>query len=54
MAGVSAHLRAHGTPDCLLYTQLENPRSNRIYQRLGYEPIAEILAYTFDPAPGRG
>jgi predicted GNAT family acetyltransferase len=54
VAGISTHLRAHGTPDCLLYTQLDNPRSNRIYQRLGYEPTAEILAYTFDPTPTPG
>jgi predicted GNAT family acetyltransferase len=51
VAGISAHLRSHGAPHCLLYTQLENPHSNRIYQRLGYEPVAEVLAYAFEPSP---
>ena len=33
---------------CILYTQLANPTSNAIYQRLGYRPIAEIIRYAFD------
>jgi len=32
---------------CVLYTQLSNPTSNAIYQRIGYRPIAETLAYRF-------
>jgi predicted GNAT family acetyltransferase len=32
---------------CVLYTQLGNPTSNAIYQRIGYQPIAETLAYRF-------
>jgi len=32
---------------CVLYTQLSNPTSNAIYQRIGYQPIAETLAYRF-------
>jgi GNAT superfamily N-acetyltransferase len=32
---------------CVLYTQLGNPTSNAIYQRIGYRPIAETLAYRF-------
>jgi GNAT superfamily N-acetyltransferase len=31
----------------ILYTQLENPTSNAIYQRLGYVPVGEITRYTF-------
>jgi GNAT superfamily N-acetyltransferase len=32
---------------CILYTQLDNPTSNAIYQGIGYAPIAEILTYNF-------
>jgi GNAT superfamily N-acetyltransferase len=32
---------------CTLYTDLANPTSNAIYQRIGYAPIAEILSYEF-------
>lgn len=48
VAALSAHLRTGGTPHCLLYTRLANPTSNAVYQRLGYEPVAEILVYRFD------
>jgi GNAT superfamily N-acetyltransferase len=47
VGGVSAGARAAGARDCLLYTQLTNPVSNKIYQRLGYEAVAEILVYRF-------
>jgi GNAT superfamily N-acetyltransferase len=33
---------------CILYTQLENPTSNAVYQAIGYEPVAEIIRYRFD------
>jgi GNAT superfamily N-acetyltransferase len=32
---------------CVLYTDLANPTSNSIYRRLGYEPISEVVRYTF-------
>jgi GNAT superfamily N-acetyltransferase len=32
---------------CVLYTDLDNPTSNAIYQRIGYEPVEEALRYTF-------
>ena len=32
---------------CVLYTDLANPTSNSIYRRIGYEAVAEILAYDF-------
>jgi predicted GNAT family acetyltransferase len=31
----------------LLYTQLSNPTSNSVYQRLGYAPVSEIVRYAF-------
>lgn len=47
VAALSANLLGAGVRECLLYAQLVNPVSNRVYQRLGYEPVAEILAYRF-------
>ena len=32
---------------CVLYTDLDNPTSNAIYRRLGYEPVDEALRYAF-------
>ena len=32
---------------CLLFTQLSNPTSNAVYQRIGYEPVMEIVRYRF-------
>lgn len=32
---------------CILYTQLSNPVSNSVYQRLGYRPVAEVIRYAF-------
>ena len=32
---------------CVLYTDLANPTSNAMYQRIGYRAIAEILRYDF-------
>jgi uncharacterized protein len=34
---------------CFLYTDLDNPTSNRIYQDVGYEFVAESADYAFDP-----
>jgi hypothetical protein len=31
----------------ILYTQLQNPTSNAVYQRIGYEPVAEVVRYSF-------
>lgn len=47
-AGVTAERLAAGAESCVLFTQLTNPTSNAVYARLGYRPIAEILAYRFD------
>jgi predicted GNAT family acetyltransferase len=33
----------------ILHTQLANPTSNGIYQRIGYEPVLEALRYRFGP-----
>lgn len=54
-AAISAEQLAGEASACILYTQLSNPVSNRIYQRLGYRSVSEDLAYRFGeiPRPGR-
>jgi hypothetical protein len=32
---------------CFLFTDLANPTSNRIYQRVGYEPVADVDQWSF-------
>ncbi|MHB8332014.1 MAG: GNAT family N-acetyltransferase [Candidatus Dormibacteria bacterium] len=39
----------------ILYTQLANPTSNRIYRRLGFRAVAEVTRYRFGaPGPATG
>lgn len=46
VAQLSARILADsGRP--ILYTQLQNPTSNAIYQRIGFEPVAEVVRYLF-------
>jgi GNAT superfamily N-acetyltransferase len=47
VAAVSAHITDVEGAGAILYTQLRNPTSNAIYQRLGYEPVGEIVSYRF-------
>ncbi len=35
---------------CFLFTDLANPTSNRIYRRIGYEPVRDVDIYRFEPA----
>jgi GNAT superfamily N-acetyltransferase len=39
-----------GAIDVLLYTDLANPTSNALYQRLGYRPVEDRLVLSFGPA----
>jgi predicted GNAT family acetyltransferase len=45
----SAAIRADGH-QALLFTELENPTSNAIYQAIGYRAVAEITRYELDAA----
>lgn len=47
VAEISRQLLARGRRFCMLYTDLANPQSNRIYRRIGYEPLCDVLAYRF-------
>ncbi len=47
VAALTEQLLAAGNSCCFLYTDLANPTSNGIYQRLGYEPVCDAGHYTF-------
>lgn len=47
VAALSAYVRDVWHAECLLYTELANPKSNRIYRRLGYRAESEVLVYDF-------
>jgi predicted GNAT family acetyltransferase len=47
VGALSAQVLSTGASACMLYTQLHNATSNRIYRRLGYESLSEVLSYRF-------
>jgi predicted GNAT family acetyltransferase len=50
VAAVSERALASGRRFCTLYSDLANPTSNSIYQRIGYRRIGESVIVTFDAA----
>jgi uncharacterized protein len=48
VADVSAELLASGYDFCFLFTDLANPTSNGIYQRIGYERVCESRQLAFE------
>jgi GNAT superfamily N-acetyltransferase len=48
-AAVSQQALAAGVPEVLLYTDLANPTSNALYQRLGYQPVTDSVQLRFTP-----
>jgi GNAT superfamily N-acetyltransferase len=52
-AAVSRAAKDAGVAEVLLYTDLANPTSNALYQRLGYEPVSDSVQLLFLPAPVR-
>jgi predicted GNAT family acetyltransferase len=38
-----------GRPACYLHTDLANPTSNAIYQRIGYDWVCEAVDLRFEP-----
>jgi len=50
VAAVSAERLAEGRRFCFLYTDLANPTSNAIYERIGYELVCESAEIAFEPA----
>lgn len=49
-AMLSQLLLDQGYQFCFLYTDIANPTSNRIYQRIGYEPVCDVTVHRFLPA----
>jgi len=48
VAAVSRLGLEKGFEKCVLYTDLDNPTSNRIYQKIGYRPICDSIEIKFD------
>jgi predicted GNAT family acetyltransferase len=48
VAELSARLLREGRAFCFLYTDLSNPTSNRIYERIGYSRVCESGEIVFD------
>jgi len=46
-AAVSVRAREAGAEEVLLYTDLANPTSNSIYQRIGYRPVEDRVVLSF-------
>ncbi|MEU1185581.1 GNAT family N-acetyltransferase [Streptomyces sp. NPDC005820] len=46
-AEASRAVRAAGAREVLLFTDLANPTSNGLYQRIGYRPVADFAVYRF-------
>lgn len=47
VAAVSAEGLRRGSKFCALYTDLANPTSNSIYQKVGYRPVCDSRNYRF-------
>ena len=47
VAALSQKLLDDGHKFCFLYTDLANPISNHVYQKMGYEPVTDATVYTF-------
>jgi uncharacterized protein len=50
VAALSQAILDGGADYCTLFTDLANPTSNRIYQRLGYRPLCDFTEYKFRAA----
>lgn len=48
VAGLSQHLLDQGNDFCCLFTDLANPTSNSIYQKIGYQPVGDVLNLAFE------
>jgi uncharacterized protein len=47
VAGLSQDRLGEGRTFCFLYTDLANPTANRLYARLGYEPVCDAAEIAF-------
>ena len=49
VAAASRRLLAAGASPCMLFTDLDNPTSNKIYHQVGYRRFAEWEQHRFTP-----
>ena len=49
-AAVTQKILNSGTKRAVLYTDLDNPTSNSIYQQIGYKPFSDSTVWLFSPA----
>jgi len=47
VAAASRHVQTALASTCMLYTDLANPTSNKIYQALGYRAVADVREWVF-------
>ena len=47
VAHLSSHVLDSGFRHCVLYTDLANPTSNRIYRAVGYRPVQDVMDVNF-------
>lgn len=47
VASLSQYLLDEGFQYCTLFTDLANPTSNSIYQKMGYKPVCDFAEYEF-------
>ena len=47
-AAVSRAARDAGVREVVLFTDLANPTSNALYQRLGYRPVEDRVTFSFE------
>jgi uncharacterized protein len=47
VAELSQRLLEEGYQFCTLFTDLANPTSNRIYQKIGYRPVCDFVDFAF-------
>jgi predicted GNAT family acetyltransferase len=45
VAALSQHILGEGKAFCTLFTDLANPTSNSIYQKIGYHPVCDFTEY---------
>lgn len=48
VADTSRFLLDSGQDFCMLYALVSNPSTNRIYRRIGFEPVAEVVDILFE------
>jgi predicted GNAT family acetyltransferase len=49
-AAISHAALEAGAGEVVLFTDLANPTSNALYQRIGYRPLSDRLVLSFSPA----